>query len=587
VKKFFLFAIATIICISTGNPFGDGSKENVAYASNELDNSLTSVTKENTEKSNAEFAYEMAQITEKIFAPTTVESFKYAFTYATAQITAKVMPMLPSDQRTAFAYKMANLTTKIISDQNLNIERAKTDFSYEIAQITTRIIMNGNRIATNQTITPKVSNTVNEQQTSLFRNNANIEPKATGTANNTGNDQKTSLLRNNASIEPKATGTANNTGNDQKISLLRNNANIEPKATGTANNNGNDQRTSLLRNNTGNEQKPSLLRNNADIELKATRTASNTGTDRKAANTGDVAPETYTSLMDELKQVGDRGNHPDNKVNISGEISYHYAFNRGSEPWNRDSSGINTRLDFDANINKDWTANATLERQKTVGNNKYEFESRLSVTGKTGTTRVTAGTFSYLMAEGNIYDAGFKGVRIDFAGPVKYTLSYGETDNTKQTYIATASYNDFNYNLEAGIYHYQLAGMVENTLWTLGGNYNFSNFSVGAMYLGSSLKDSKGSCNGYVLSLNYGAMKTYRPGTYDIFAKYYNQPVGTYIEHGMNGLADLMQGFRGFGIGTHYTYTKNLVASIEVYNLREKVSGKKGNTVWSALTYYF
>jgi len=202
---------------------------------------------------------------------------------------------------------------------------------------------------------------------------------------------------------------------------------------------------------------------------------------------------------------------------------------------------------------------------------------------------VTAGSFSYLMAEGNIYDSGFKGARVDFGEPVKYTLSYGKTDYTKKTYIATARYKDFDYNLEAGVYHYQADDGVfnQNTIRTLGGNYNFSNFSVGAMYLHSSLKDRNGDNSGYVLSFNYGDLKTYRPGTYSAFAKYYNQSRGTYITHGMNGSGNLMQGFKGYGLGINYALGENFVAGIEYYGLTDKISGKTGYTWWNHITRYF
>jgi len=93
--------------------------------------------------------------------------------------------------------------------------------------------------------------------------------------------------------------------------------------------------------------------------------------------------------------------------------------------------------------------------------------------------------------------------------------------------------------------------------------------------LNSSLKDSNGDNNGYVLSLNYGDLKTWRLGTYGIFAKYYDQPRGTYIEHGMNGAGGRMQGFKGFGLGTNYTIAENFIAGIEYYALKDKVSGEK------------
>ncbi|CUH97625.1 putative secreted protein [Propionispora sp. 2/2-37] len=336
-----------------------------------------------------------------------------------------------------------------------------------------------------------------------------------------------------------------------------------------------------------------LLRNNADIELKPTNSVSvkeSVAIQNTSPAPNSVDPETYSELMEELTHVGDRSNQPSNKVNMDGEIRYHYAFNSGAGRWDANSSGIRARLGFDTQINEQWRANAMLEGQKSLVdyNNKAEL-SRFNVTGKLGSSTLQAGSFGYLMAEGNIYDSGFKGVRAVFEGPVKYTVSYGKNDDTKDTAIATARYDDFDYNLEAGIYHYRMdnGSLDENTIWTLGGNYNFSNFSIGAMVLGSSLKDGGGHNTGYVMGLHYGDLKTWRPGTYDLFTKYYNQPQGTYIAHGMNGAGTQMQGFKGYGLGMHYTLAENFVGGLEYYNLTDKMLGRQGDTWWSQVSYYF
>lgn len=334
-----------------------------------------------------------------------------------------------------------------------------------------------------------------------------------------------------------------------------------------------------------------LLRNNADIELKPADKAEKSTAGQRistAAATG-VDAETYNGLIAELTNAGDRGQR-DDKINIDGEIRYHYALNSGSGEWDGNSSGIRTRLGFDTQINENWRANAMLEGQTSLVNYNNEFEfARFNVAGKIGSSMLQAGSFGYLMAEGNIYDSGFKGVRADFGGPVKYTVSYGKTDDTKDTAIATARYDDFDYNLEAGIYHYQMddGSADKNTIWTFGGNYNFSNFSIGAMVLGSSLKDGSGNNTGYVMGLHYGDLKTWRPGTYDIFTKYYNQPQGTYIAHGMNGAGSKMQGFKGYGLGMHYTLAENFVGGLEYYSLTDKMFGQQGDTWWSQLSYYF
>lgn len=432
--------------------------------SGEPNNNTPLAVKETPEKDKEEFAYEMAQIATKFLSSpvTDVEKFKIEFAYAISTITAKVMPLIPSDQRNQFTYEMAQFTTSIINDQNLDVKKAKAQF----ARLTTKI--------TNQ-------------------------------------------------IDTSFTG-----------------------------------------------EKPTGMQKKDTTDLVT------------------IDPETYESLINELMQVGNRPT--DNKIKIDGEIRYHYAANSGSEEWNKDASGLRLYLGAESKINKDWRIFGMLEGQKNIKNynNKLEL-SRLYIEGKMGEAKVKAGKFGYLMAEGNIYDSGFTGIKVDAGDPVKYSFSCGETEDTKETYIATARYNDFDYNLETGIYHYQLDDGTDtkNTIWNFGGNYKFNDFSIGAMYLRSSQKDSKGNNDGYVLSFNYGDLREYRPGTYNLSAKYYNQPRYTYISHGMNGKANSMQGVKGYGLGVNYTVAKDYVVGIEYYNLKDKISGEKGKTFWTQLTHYF
>lgn len=483
MKKSLLLplVVVAVIGVSTENLFSIGLPGNLVHAAKGMSTSGSA-------DGNAEFAYEMAQITARIvsFPIANVEKFKTDFAYATAQVTAKVMPMLPVDQRAEFAYKMAQLTTKIINDPNLNIEKAKAEFAYEIAQLTSGFV-NSNSV--------------------------------------------------------------NTTGN----------------------------RT--------------LLRNNVAIELKENNTVSSAGLNQKVSKKQDASePETYNALIEDLMHVGDHYNDVDHKVNVGGELRFHYAVNSGSSRFDQDSSGLRARLGLDTAINKDWRAYGMLEGQKNIVNYNNDFDfSRFYIMGKTGVSVLTAGSFGYLMAEGNIYDSDFDGIRAEFDGPVKYTASYGETDAATRTAVLTAQYHDFDYNLEAGAYRYKPkeTGRSTNTILTFGGNYNFSNFGVGAMFLNASQEDSKGKSNGYVFSLNYGDLKTWRSGTYHVFAKYYNQPSGTYIAHGMNGLGSSMQGFRGYGLGMNYTFAENFVGGLEYFDLEDKVSGETGKTWWSHFTHYF
>lgn len=330
------------------------------------------------------------------------------------------------------------------------------------------------------------------------------------------------------------------------------------------------------------------------IQEGATNPALSGGDVRKTAavdavsqgTSGYIAPEIYDGLIDDLVNVG-KVSHLDTRINIDGEVRYHYAANSGYRQL-QDSSGLRVYLALDKALARDWKVYAKLEGKKDLLNydNNVKF-SRLYVKGKFGDSTMQAGSFGYLMADGNIYDSGFDGIRADFTGPLKYTLSYGQTNYTKETSIATVRYDDFDYNLEAGIYHYQADDGRQNTIRTFGGNYNFSNLGIGAMAFNSSRKDSKGNGSGYVLGLNYGDLKSWRPGTFGAFAKYYDQPEHTYIAHGMNGIGGRMQGFKGYGLGIQYTVAQNVVAGIEYYDMTDKVTGEKGQTLWGQLTHYF
>lgn len=308
----------------------------------------------------------------------------------------------------------------------------------------------------------------------------------------------------------------------------------------------------------------------------------------KAAAAGQLSTETYNALLEDLLQVGKRKNRDNYKLKGDGEIRYHYAANSGPRWTGRDTSGLRTDLGLEMAFAKDWQVIGMIESKTSFLNyeNLLEF-SRISLAGKLGDAKLRVGSFGYLMGDGNIYDSGFKGLRVERGEPFKYTLAYGETNDTKDTFVSTLQYKTYDYDLEAGLYRYRLADgdRSDNTLWTLGGKYHFSNFSVGAMMLGADRR--RGDKNGYVLSLDYGELKAYRAGTYSVFAKYYDQPKDTYIAHGMNGQAGALDGFEGCGVGVKYAVAENLVVGVEYYDLADKGSGARSNTWWNQLTYYF
>ena len=103
---------------------------------------------------------------------------------------------------------------------------------------------------------------------------------------------------------------------------------------------------------------------------------------------------------------------------------------------------------------------------------------------------------------------------------------------------------------------------------------------------------------GYVISLNYKGAKASEPGTYGIYGNYYDQARSTVIAHTMNGFYGYT-GFEGYMVGANYALAKNIVASLEWYDLKSKSVGRPGEdgkmvipkvdmeTIWAQVVFTF
>lgn len=329
----------------------------------------------------------------------------------------------------------------------------------------------------------------------------------------------------------------------------------------------------------------------ASAEEPAPNAAPDPGQNQRVLQPGYLDNDTFTSLVnDAMRAEEKRGGRRIGQVDFFAEIRYHYAINGGAEKWSRNSSGFRTYLAADVQVTDKWRLISMLEMQNDIMNYNNIFKpfQRLYALGKLGSHTLSLGSFGYLMAEGNVYDSGFTGVRSVFGGPVKYTLSYGETNDTKKTAVFTARYDEDDYSLEAGIYRYAFKdyNFPQNTLFTLANNYYIDDFTLGAMGLYSSKEDEHDNKWGHVFSLSYGKLKTWQKGSYGIYLKHYDQPRGTYIAHGMNGRGNSMRGFKGYGAGVGYVVAPNILLNVERYDLKDKITGERGTTWWNSLTFF-
>jgi len=310
-----------------------------------------------------------------------------------------------------------------------------------------------------------------------------------------------------------------------------------------------------------------------------------------------VLPKLTAEFADELNNLGVRIaklEAAEDNVNFNGQIRWHYVDNYRSRHDSNDDHQLRSRIYINGKVNETWDYHAMLENKQDLRTNAEEGKTgfeRAYVTGPLGGAKVTAGVFGNLMAEGNIYDTSFDGIKFEFGDVIKYSLLYGEADieRDNKMFVATASYKDYDYDAAIG-YHrinYDEGNPADNTIWSAGGNYDFGNYSLGAMYLRASEKDSKGDRDGYILTFKHGRVKSWKADTYEIYTKYYEQPVNTYLSHTMTGLAGYMDGFRGYCIGMQYTLAENIVLGIEYYDLKDKITDEKNKTIWTQVNFDF
>ena len=310
-----------------------------------------------------------------------------------------------------------------------------------------------------------------------------------------------------------------------------------------------------------------------------------------------VLPKLSAEFAEELKNFGVRIGKleaAEDNVNFTAQIRWHYVDNYRSKHDSSDDHQLRSRIYINGKVNETWDYHAMLENKQDLHTNAEEGKTgfeRAYVTGRLGGAKLTGGVFGNLLAEGNIYDTSFDGIKLDFGDVIKYSLLYGNADieRDNKLFAATASYKDYDYDAAVGYHHikYDVGNPAANTIWSAGGNYDFGNYSFGAMYLRASEQDAKGDRDGYVLTLTHGRLKEWRAHTYEIYAKYYDQSVNTYLAHTMNGLAGYMDGFKGYSIGAQYAVAKNIVFGLEYYDLKDKITDEKNRTIWTQFIFDF
>ena len=318
-------------------------------------------------------------------------------------------------------------------------------------------------------------------------------------------------------------------------------------------------------------------------------------------------------------------------VKIIGEVRYHYADkdvekviinnNYGGETAGKKivENQLRSRIWIEGQVNDDWKYTGMLQNTQylddEVGNEEVKFK-RAYVEGKIGGVDVLAGRYNAYLVNGNLYDEHADGIELSYGKDVKFTAFAMKPTDQNGTYVDTVGGNgnpvvmEMRYGKAYGAKVDTTIGVVkaaagytvfqdgidyesvstnevslvpkcdikDNKVWNVGVSFDLAkDLTFTADYLKSNLDkiDTGGrdiyfnGDDGVVLGLNYKGAKASEPGTYGVYANYYDQSRGTVMAHTMNGAHGGI-GFDGYMIGANYTLAKNIVASLEWYGLKSK-----------------
>ena len=369
----------------------------------------------------------------------------------------------------------------------------------------------------------------------------------------------------------------------------------------------------------------------------------------KGANVDKLAAE----FADELDSLGVRVANLEKKadnVKVTGQVRYHYA-DYGGDLSGHDNA-LRSRIWVNGQINEDWTYTGMFQNVQDFTDNDNEEDDldfqRAYVEGRLGGLDVTAGRYNMFLVNGNLYDTRADGVEVSYGDDVKFTAFYAkptDADTSIMTWEnnnqgepkpglryrdlsfdtvygakvdakigvvdATLGYTKFDdgsstkYVFDKATDKFEVEGdtvdIDENEIWNVGVAFDVAkDLTLRADYMKATDYSDDGFAKlndfgdeGYVVGLTYAGAKASEPGSWGLYANYYDQDRATVMAHTMNGYYG-DQGFDGYMVGANVTLAKNIVAAVEWYDLDGKDygssprhNGEDMQTLWTEVVFTF
>ena len=347
----------------------------------------------------------------------------------------------------------------------------------------------------------------------------------------------------------------------------------------------------------------------------------------KGANVDKLAAE----FADELDSLGVRVANLEKKadnVKITGQIRLSYRDNDNLE----ESGRLRTRLFLNGQINEDWSYTGRFEnnqyytgteKQGQVGEDDVELNWAY-VSGKVGGVKVDAGRMNFKPHTGNVLDAEFDGAKLSYGEDVKLTGYVGKADgddfkeflgeNLPDTAMSMFKSDDRLYAVDlsaklgvvdAYATYYNVDNIWKQEIWNVGAAVPVvKDLKLSAEWMnGSSDYDDEFDSNGYVVGLAYKGAKAAKPGSWGVYANYYDMPALTFLANTNDSYNGFMNGsrlvfdsndniiagdgFEGYEVGANVALAKNIVAAVKYFDLEAREGNADEQAIWSEVVFTF
>ena len=288
-------------------------------------------------------------------------------------------------------------------------------------------------------------------------------------------------------------------------------------------------------------------------------------------------------------------------VKITGNIRASYRDMKGDE-----YSVLRTRLFVKGQINDDWSYTGRIQNEQDfMDNDGEDSDVKLNwafVEGKIGGVKATLGRQNIALNSKVVLDAEFDAAKLVYGKDVKVTAVVGQAADKE----FTGRSDDNAYIVDvatkvAGIPAYATyykSDYQDEEIWNVGLTLPVAPKTVlkAEWMNGDSDYTKKTDDNGYVVSLAYAGAKAATPGSWGMWATYYDQPANCYAYQTSNTQMGSLpkdwhnaddDGYEGFEIGANYALAKNIVAAVRYFDIEAREGTEDNEVLWSEVVFTF